>query len=833
MSCTDGTTFVDVTDPEAPLVVGRVETASTEVNYWRDVKVFQRCSSQGEDVAAAYIVADDVSRHCVQIFDLRRLRRLEGAAPGAAPPRILEADRTLCDLPVAPGVTGLGSTTTTTSSPSSSAPWSSRGSSTTVELSTCHNAMAHSENGRVYLMGCKSASGERVCGGGGLITLDVSEDALSPTVIGCYAPSSGGKGYVHDVQCVLEDGRELCYVSEATTGFSIVDNTDARAPVRLGFLDRVAGQVFVHQGWLSDDAKTFWVGDELDELQNKGARRTFAIDVSNPRAPTLAGVHSAAAGLPKPFALDHNLYVRGAGMVQANYMAGLEVFRVIGRSGIDDGTEPLPSPTLERVAAFDTSPSSPTTGDAARGYDGAWSAYHFFKDPTVVAVADISEGLIVVRVPSLASLSRSTTTTTTTTSGDGSCVLSAWSAWGECLTSRSRPRATALRSSPPLRQQPEESSIMRCTGEGCVWATERFAEDDGDREEVANLARIAGGRGAAAAARAPERGGGANRTRGCAAPVPSARLQRRDEQRVGLALRRNAVDYGSVYVPVVFHILTSSSGEGDVPRSYIDDQIDVLNAAFSGAEDARAKSSGITFALQEVKKVANDDYFYGCYSAYKEIAAELNPKPSGRELLVYTCLPKDGILGWTNFPFVFPELDPSHGVWLRYETLPGFNFTPFHLGKTLVHEVGHWCGGYHTFEGRSCEGAGDKVWDTPSEAQPTFGGAEANRAKDTCADGGGFSADGPDPVENYLDYSDDEVMTRFTIDQIKRFHQELSLYRPRLRENEHPCRGTSIRRRAVLAGACRGETLVEAKCCKAATARGDAPSQAAPPLLSG
>ena len=97
---------------------------------------------------------------------------------------------------------------------------------------------------------------------------------------------------------------------------------------------------------------------------------------------------------------------------------------------------------------------------------------------------------------------------------------------------------------------------------------------------------------------------------------------------------------------------------------------------------------------------------------------------------------------------------------------------PYNLGRTLTHEVGHYCGLFHTFQGgcgsAACYTSGDLICDTNAESGPNF----------SCSGGAPSSCGSVDPIENYMDYSDDACMNQFTPEQINRARCSLFNYRP-------------------------------------------------------
>ena len=168
-------------------------------------------------------------------------------------------------------------------------------------------------------------------------------------------------------------GREVCFSSNLDT-VTIVDVTDKSNPLllsRTGY-----DHEYTHQGWLTEDHRYFLLGDELDEVRNGHGSRTYVWDLSDLDAPFLVGHHTGVTA-----AIDHNQYVRGNHVFQANYRSGLRILRL----GNLDLAE------MGEVAYFDTTPET----DSPR-FRGAWGVYPFF-DSEIVVVSDINRGLFVLK----------------------------------------------------------------------------------------------------------------------------------------------------------------------------------------------------------------------------------------------------------------------------------------------------------------------------------------------------------------------------------------------------------------------------------------------------
>lgn len=220
-------------------------------------------------------------------------------------------------------------------------------------------------------------------------------------------------------------------------------------------------------------------------------------------------------------------------------------------------------------------------------------------------------------------------------------------------------------------------------------------------------------------------------------------------------------------VPVYFNVITTNTGAGNITDTQITDQLAVLNAAYAG--------SGFQFSHAGSRRVANTTWYNGCSkrNVERSMKRSLAVDPA-HTLNVYSCGLGSGLLGYATFPSYYPETSFMHGVVILNAAFPGGSATNYNGGDTTTHEVGHYLGLYHTFQGGCVDGdaGGDFVIDTPAEAGPTYGCPVV--APDTCPSAGS------DSIDNYMNYTYDWCMDTFTTDQRIRAQDQVSLFRPSL-----------------------------------------------------
>lgn len=258
-----GLSFVDVTDPSAPELIGTLPSHSFQVwALWRDVRVYQ---------GYAFVISE-YDAHGMQVFDLSRLRNV------TLKPAIFTAD---AHYPL---------------------------------VSNTHSLWINEATGYAYLSGTNTCSG-------GLHMVDV-RDQLNPSYAGCYA----GDGYTHESECLIYKGpdsryrgHEICMAANEDT-VTIVDVTDKANPVQLSRTGYPTA-AYTHQGAFTPDHKWWIFNDEIDEEGGTvETMTTYIMEVpllTAPKAPLLYdhGINS----------IDHNLYIHGSYIYQSNYTSGFKV----------------------------------------------------------------------------------------------------------------------------------------------------------------------------------------------------------------------------------------------------------------------------------------------------------------------------------------------------------------------------------------------------------------------------------------------------------------------------------------------------------------------------
>lgn len=241
--------------------------------------------------------------------------------------------------------------------------------------------------------------------------------------------------------------------------------------------------------------------------------------------------------------------------------------------------------------------------------------------------------------------------------------------------------------------------------------------------------------------------------RRCAAIEPPASfLAGLDE----LKLAEQGYDQGiavATTVPVNFHVASSSQRSGQITDAVLARQFEVLRAAYA--------PYNIAFTFNGTDRIVDDRIATGLLDANGGRSSSQQ-----RDFDAYVRRTRKGnyatlnIYFYTNFPAnlfglcYFPERTTAgsnifwrDGCQVNGGTVPGGSIEDFNLGQTATHEVGHWFGLFHVFQGSSCSGSGDQVADTPAQSSPTSG---CPASKDSCP-----NATGLDSIHNYMDYSTD------------------------------------------------------------------------------
>uniref|UniRef100_A0A7S0IVA1 Peptidase M43 pregnancy-associated plasma-A domain-containing protein n=1 Tax=Calcidiscus leptoporus TaxID=127549 RepID=A0A7S0IVA1_9EUKA len=189
---------------------------------------------------------------------------------------------------------------------------------------------------------------------------------------------------------------------------------------------------------------------------------------------------------------------------------------------------------------------------------------------------------------------------------------------------------------------------------------------------------------------------------------------------------------------IAFQVIHATSGEGKVSRRTLELTIDALNQAFAGQDRCRHRACRTSspsnldtyyrFSMHKVEYHRSDRHFLECIDQWGLVWPKYNWKPD-KYINVFIC-DSSKYLGIASFPWTQAS---ERAISVHYDSLPGGRREAFNDGDTLVHEVGHAFGLFHTFEG-GCSGhgqhgdphghthgIGDFVADTPPEKTFAFG----------------------------------------------------------------------------------------------------------------
>jgi len=268
MGLTNGTAFVDISDPVNPVFMGHLPPHPGVSNSsWRDIKTYY-------DHA---FIGSEASNSGMQIVDLTQLRSI------TSPP-----------VTISETAFYLGFTSS-------------------------HNIVINEDSAYAYAVGTNSGNCSR-----GLHFVDIL-NPTSPQAAGCF----GADGYTHDAQCVNylgpdpdHQGKEICFAYNEDT-LTIVDVSNKSAPVQLSrsTYDKTG---YAHQGWVTEDHRFLLMDDELDE--NRGLvsnTRTLIWNIEDLDNPSKLADHAGVST-----SIDHNQYIVGDYSYQANYRSGLRILDI-------------------------------------------------------------------------------------------------------------------------------------------------------------------------------------------------------------------------------------------------------------------------------------------------------------------------------------------------------------------------------------------------------------------------------------------------------------------------------------------------------------------------
>jgi hypothetical protein len=266
-------------------------------------------------------------------------------------------------------------------------------------------------------------------------------------------------------------------------------------------------------------------------------------------------------------------------------------------------------------------------------------------------------------------------------------------------------------------------------------------------------------------------------------------------------------------IPVVFHVVHNVPAE-NLPDSVLINQLQVLNRDYArlnadtsnmraefqpvasgtqvrfvlaGIDPDGNPTTGITRTSTATESFGDLNVLFGDFTTLEKVKSTADgghdPWDQTRYLNIWVCdmsifgtpallgyaTPPDGLPNWP--PGSAPEL--GDGVVLQYQCVGSNNPNPLGvagydvLGRTAVHEVGHYLGLRHIWGDGDCT-MDDGIADTPDADAASE--QDCDLMKNTCnADVAGLG-DLHDMVENFMDYAAETCQNSFTEEQTALMH---------------------------------------------------------------